>query len=131
MDLVSTLLDIISTFRKPNSGNIILNGEFDSKFIEKDYFLDKISYLPQETIVMNNTIRENIAYLAKNKKDIDYLELLRFSELNDFISNKDNGLDYKVGSRGNLLSGGQKQRIGISRTLVKKFDVLIFDELNM
>lgn len=124
----STLLDLISTFRKPNSGKIVLNGKYDSKFIEKEYVLDKISYLPQETIIMNNTIRENIAYLSKNKNNIDYIELLKFSELNDFISHKGKGLDYKVGSRGNLLSGGQKQRIGISRTLVKKFDVLIFDE---
>ena len=124
----STLLDIIAGFRSPTSGKVIVNNNFLLDARSSESYIKNISYLPQETIILNKTIRENITFLSEDKSDINIQNLIKFSELDDLIISKQKGLETNVGNRGNLLSGGQKQRIGISRSLAKPFEVLIFDE---
>jgi len=123
----STILDIISGFRKPIKGKIIINDIFNLNDYKKSY-QKKISYLPQETIILNTSIRKNITLYEKKVSNLKIKKILRETELQEVIKNMSEGLNTKVGMRGNLLSGGQKQRIGMARTLIKKNEFLILDE---
>ncbi len=124
----STLLDIISGFRSTSNGSILVNDNIPLNENSNESYIKNISYLPQETIILNKSIKENIYFLSKDTLQDNINELIKFSELNDLIENNEKGIETVVGNRGNLLSGGQKQRIGISRSLTKPFQVLIFDE---
>ena len=90
----------------------------------------KIAHVPQEILLIDDTIRKNIAFgIADHEidnKKISYA--LEISSLNKVIKTFANGLDTKVGERGSLLSGGQKQRIGIARAIYQSKEILFLDE---
>jgi len=85
----------------------------------------------QEPILNSGTIEENIIYGVENYKNKDFEEILKLSNINSFINDKNlfpEGLKTLVGERGIKISGGQKQRIAIARALMKNAKILIFDE---
>jgi ATP-binding cassette subfamily B protein len=125
----STLVDITIGLLEPTQGSIYI----DEQKIEKKNINDwrsKISHVPQEYFIIDDTIANNIAFtLDKQKIDRNTLILsAKIAELHDFIMSLPNQYETQVGEEGSVLSGGQRQRLAIARALYKKKDILIFDE---
>ena len=122
----STLLDLISGLIKPTNGTIEIDST-DLSEIDQESWLQNFAYVPQEVLLMDTDINENISF----KKELSDGELKTISslikELNLEKLVKDRHL-FKVGNRGQNLSGGQRQRIAIARALFFKRDIIIMDE---
>ena len=125
----TSLVEIISGLNYNFHGDITLN----KKKINKDKLenlRDFFSIVPQEIFIFETTILDNIVNKTSNNKvDLDKLRLaIKCAELEKFVNNKKNKLDYVLALDGQNMSGGQKQRIGIARALYKNTPVIIFDE---
>ena len=123
----STLVKIISKLYPVERGNVFINGidinDLHSKDIRK-----LISYVPQETFLFSNSVKENVAF-ALNEYDFEKVkEMIRLSAIEDDVEKFPEKYDTIVGQRGVMLSGGQKQRLTIARALMRQADVYIFDD---
>ncbi|MDB9854248.1 ABC transporter ATP-binding protein/permease [Candidatus Marinimicrobia bacterium] len=123
----STIADLLPRFYDVSNGSI----NIDNKNIKK-YDLESIrkimGIVTQETILLNISVRENIAY-GENKIDNDLIIKSAIgANANDFIKKLDKGYDTIIGERGVKLSGGQRQRIAIARAIYKNPSILILDE---
>ena len=124
----TTIADLIMGLIEPVKGEILIDGQSINGNISS--WQNKIGYVPQSVYLLDNTIKENIAF-AINKKDINeerIFEVLKIVQLTDYVNCLPDGLDTRVGERGARLSGGQKQRINIARALYHDPDLLVFDE---
>ena len=124
----STLVTLLMGMLRPRKGDIKSDGVSIYENILN--WQNKISYVPQDVFLINDSIRKNIAF-GMNEDDIDNKkieEVIRMVFLEDFIKNLPNGLETIVGERGANISGGQKQRIGIARALYRNPEILIMDE---
>ena len=123
----STLLECICGLIKPFEGSILIN----SKNIEAlDEWKNSIGYIPQETQVLNSSIKKNIAF-GMEENEIDekkLLESIDLAGLNYFIKGLPLGLDTIIGEKGSWISGGQKQRISIARAIYYGKTFLVLDE---
>ncbi|MCR5256355.1 MAG: ABC transporter ATP-binding protein/permease [Acetatifactor sp.] len=124
----STVVDIILGLLKPSAGKIYADGiDVSTKYRP---FLRNIGYIPQMIFMLDDTIRNNVAFgVAKDEIDEARVwEALREAQLDEFVKSLPEGLDTGIGERGIRLSGGQRQRIGIARALYHDPEVLILDE---
>ena len=125
----STLLNIIVGLLKPDKGAVYYNNNINI-YNNLKYFHKKISYVSQEINIIDDTIKNNIAF-GVDKDEIDKDKLLKAIEdakLTSFIKTLNEGIETILGDRGARISGGQKQRIGIARALYFNPDLIIFDE---
>lgn len=124
----STLINIILGLLKPTNGNVTVDNKSISR---KNIFLGGIyGYVPQDIFLLDDTIKNNIAF-GLDEKAIDYERVLwaaKEARLYSFIQNQKKGIDSLVGDKGIKISGGQKQRIGIARALYYGAKIIIFDE---
>jgi subfamily B ATP-binding cassette protein MsbA len=123
----STLVDLIPRFYDPTEGRILIDG-IDLRMIKIKSLRDKIGIVTQETILFNDTIRNNIAYGLEDCPIDKIIEAAKAANAHDFIMQLPNGYDTVIGERGMKLSGGQRQRISIARALLKNPPILILDE---
>ncbi len=126
----TTIIDLISGLLKPSHGKIKIDGKSLEDIQAIRSWQNNIGYIPQQTVLYNATILENITYGRNyDKNDEENLnKAINYSELNDFIKEKQGGLNYEISERGSNLSGGQIQRFAIARGLYTDPDVLICDE---
>jgi len=125
----STLVDIITGLIQPNSGKILVNNEYEIFEIIKTW-QSVIGYVPQENLLMNDTLKNNIC-LGLNDKEINKNKLediIKIVGLDDLVVNLTDGLNTTIGESGTKFSGGQKQRIAIARALYFDPKLIIFDE---
>lgn len=123
----STLGKLLFRFYDVESGCISID-EQDIRTVTQKSLRQAIGVVPQDTVLFNETLRYNIAYGNPSASEADIADAIELANLSDFISRLPDGLSTQVGERGLKVSGGEKQRIAIARVLLKKPEILIFDE---
>ena len=125
----TTLLELLSKFSSPISGNIEINGVSIADVPSSEWWRN-LAYVPQHTELFDGTLFENICMTNNlNEVDLDLLnEVLEVTQLSELVSTWDSGIYTILGSEGAVLSGGQLQRIGIARALYRKAKLYLFDE---
>lgn len=123
----STVLNMVIGFVRPTSGRILLDGR-DMNSLDLRTYRRFVSVVPQESILFEGTVRENVIYGLENVSDARLEAALRDANAWDFIQAMPDRLETYIGERGAKLSGGQKQRLSIARALIRNPRVLILDE---
>ncbi len=123
----TTFVDLIPRFYDPIKGSILIDG-VDIKIFDVKSLREKIGIVTQETILFNDTVRNNIAYGLDDCPTETIREAARSANALSFIEEMHNGFDSIIGDRGVKLSGGQRQRLSIARALLKNPPIMIFDE---
>jgi ATP-binding cassette, subfamily B, heavy metal transporter len=123
----STLVKLLFRFYDPNAGSISIDGQ-DVSQVSQQSLRRAIGIVPQDTVLFNQSIFENIRYGDPHASDEEILQAIRLAHLEDFIAQLPQGSATVVGERGLKLSGGEQQRVAIARTILKRPPILIFDE---
>jgi subfamily B ATP-binding cassette protein MsbA len=123
----STLVNLIPRFYDVSSGNILIDGH-DVRSLTLDSLRKQIAQVTQETILFNDTVRNNIAYGQPDIPKDQVEQAARNALAHDFILRMPQGYDTVIGEKGFRLSGGEKQRIAIARAILKNAPILILDE---
>ena len=123
----STLLDLLPRFYDVTSGSISIDGK-DVRDLTQRSLRDKIGIVTQQTILFDDTIRNNIAYGRPDLPLDKVVAAAKAAHAHDFIMNLPRGYDSPIGEDGIKLSGGERQRIAIARALLKDPPILILDE---
>ncbi len=123
----STLVKLLFRFYDVNKGNITIDEQAINQ-VSQHSLRKNIGIVPQDTVLFNDTLYENIKYgnTLATKEDIE--KAIELAHLSDFIESLPEGYETRVGERGLKLSGGEKQRVAIARTILKNPAILVFDE---
>ena len=123
----TTLISLLSRFYDATNGNITLFGN-DIKTYSKDYLRDNIGIILQKATLFQGTIRDNMHWGNNKASDEEIYKYLELACAKSIVDKKVEGLDYQITQNGKNLSGGEKQRLSITRTLLKKPQILILDD---
>lgn len=123
----STILNLIMRYYDVSAGDIYFNGSNIKNYLPNE-LNEKIGIALQNTDLFSGTLRDNIIMGNTSIEEKDILEACKIAQCMDIINSKEEGLDSLVEQKGKNFSGGQKQRICMARALVKKPELLIFDD---
>lgn len=123
----STIANLITRFYDVNQGSINIDGT-DIRQIKKTSLRGLMGLVTQDSILFNDTIRNNVALGKENASDGEIIDALKIANAWEFVKELPQQLDTNIGDSGNKLSGGQKQRLSIARAVLKNPPVMILDE---
>lgn len=123
----TTLVDLIPRFYDPTEGRILLDG-IDIKQIRLEDLRKLMGVVTQETVLFNESVRNNIAYGLNDCPEEKIIEAAKAANAHNFIMELPQKYDTIIGEKGTKISGGQRQRISIARALLKNPPIMIFDE---
>src|ERR1700733_12985024 len=123
----SSLVNLIPRFFDVNEGRILIDGH-DLRDVTIASLREQIGKVTQETVLFNDTVRNNIAYGQPDVPMSKVEEAARMALAHDFILNMPEGYNTKIGEKGTRLSGGERQRLAIARAILKNAPILILDE---
>jgi ATP-binding cassette subfamily B protein len=123
----TTLVKLLVGLYSPQEGRILYNGNPDSS-IDFDQLREKIGFVTQDTQLFSGTIKENLLYVNPLATDEQIMGVLNQAACQSLLARADNGLDTLIGEGGVKVSGGEKQRLSIARALLRKPQLLVFDE---
>ncbi|MGO4892563.1 ABCB family ABC transporter ATP-binding protein/permease [Flavobacterium sp. W21_SRS_FM6] len=123
----STLVKLLFRFYDVKSGGIYIDGQ-NIKNVNQHSLRQSIGIVPQDTVLFNDSIFENIRYGRPEASNEEVQEAIKLAHLQTFIQSLPLGTETQVGERGLKLSGGEKQRVAIARTILKRPPILVFDE---
>ena len=123
----SSLVNLIPRFFDVNEGRILLDG-YDLRDVTIASLRKQIGKVTQETVLFNDTVRNNIAYGQPDVPMSRVEEAARMALAHDFIQKMPEGYNTKIGEKGVRLSGGERQRLAIARAILKNAPILILDE---
>lgn len=122
----TTLVNLIPAFYKASSGEILIGGE-DISSVPLEELRERISVVPQKSVLFKGTVKSNMLWGNPEATDEDIIKALEIAQAADFVAEKQ-GLETSVEQGGRNFSGGQRQRLSVARALIKKSDILILDD---
>ena len=126
----STLLELILRFQQPTDGRIVIDGR-DIANVTLDSLRAQIGWVPQDTLLFDSTIAENIAYGAPNRVSAAKIaRIARLAGVDQLTARFRTGLETRVGTAGQVLSHGARQRIALARALITNPPILLLDEVS-
>jgi len=123
----STIVKLLLRFYEPTSGQILIDGR-DIRDYDLDALHRRVGLVLQDNVLFNTSLAENIRYGTFHASDDEVQKASGRAYLDQLVAKLASGLQTMVGERGLKISGGEKQRVAIARSIVKKPDILIFDE---
>ena len=123
----TTLVKLLVGLYRPQAGRILYNG-VDSLEADMEALRERIGFVTQETQLFSGTIRENLLFVRPDATDAECLEALRRAACQGLLVRAAKGLDTVIGEGGIKVSGGERQRLSIARALLRRPDLLVFDE---
>jgi ATP-binding cassette subfamily B protein len=123
----TTLVKLLVGLYRPNMGHIYYNGTAEDE-IEIDSLRERIGFVTQDAQLFSGTIRENLLFVNPSASDAECLDVLQQASVGTLLARADRGLDTVIGEGGVKVSGGEKQRLSIARALLRRPQLLVFDE---
>ena len=123
----TSLMNLIPAYYPASSGEVCVFGKNVNNY-SKDKLRSLIATVPQKSVVFKGTIRSHLAWGNENATDEEMWEALRIAQADEFVREKDGGLDAHVSQKGRNFSGGQRQRLCIARAIIRRAPILILDD---
>ncbi len=123
----TTLVKLLVGLYQPLEGDILYNNTL-SKEIDLDQLREKIGFVTQDTQLFSGSIRENLLFVRPDATDEECMDVLHRAACQTLLARADKGLSTVIGEGGVKVSGGEKQRLSIARALLRRPDILVFDE---
>ncbi len=123
----STIANLVTRFYDVNDGEITIDG-VDIRDLKKKSLRHLMGLVTQDSILFNDTIKNNILLGKQDATDQEIIEALKIANAWEFVKDLAKGIDTNIGDSGNKLSGGQKQRLSIARAVLKNPPIMILDE---
>ncbi|HVV45865.1 MAG TPA: ABC transporter ATP-binding protein [Bryobacteraceae bacterium] len=123
----TTLVKLLVGLYRPQTGHIYYNGVREDE-IEIDGLRNRIGFVTQDSQLFSGSIRENLLFVQPNATDTECMDVLRQASVQTLLARADRGLDTVIGEGGVKVSGGEKQRLSIARALLRRPQLLVFDE---
>jgi ATP-binding cassette subfamily B protein len=123
----TTLVKLLVGLYRPKDGHIYYDGTREDE-VDIDDLRERIGFVTQDAQLFSGSIRENLRFVRPDASDAECLEVLRQASVESLLRRADRGLDTMIGEGGVKVSGGEKQRLSIARALLRRPQLLVFDE---